>query len=196
MTIPEAALFRATLKGEVREAWLALKESHPSESFYAFGIDIDNVASVFLIMASTEEGLLSVSERYAAQRGGEPAQYQKALRWSTGDSPRLAREQRFLLRSRELREAGPDPYDDSPEADEWFALVYDAAVDALAALDRAGTFGADIERARLVLGIWTESDEDNVDFVRKLNPVSVADRLAREIDEGHRVSEELFAARR
>jgi hypothetical protein len=85
-----------------------------------------------------------------------------------------------------LREAGPDPYDDSPEADAWIALVYDAAVEGLAGLDREGVFGSDLERSRLVLSIWgDQSDEERVAFARSLNPPAVAARFARELEEGN-----------
>jgi len=91
----------------------------------------------------------------------------------------------LLAESDRLRQARPDPYDDTPEADEAVSLVFDVAIQSLQELDREGTFGEGLERAQLVLGIWKgdQSDEERVEFVSLLNPRSVAERFAREIGE-------------
>jgi hypothetical protein len=182
----DAALFRATLKEELLEAWRALKAAHPDEHFYSFGVDIGACAEYFIVTASTEEGLVKAAARYVGQYGGDLAQQRIALRWSTGDSPLQDAEQVFLSRSRALRAAGPDPYDDSPEADAWYTLVHDAAVQGLAGLDREGAFGSDLERAHLVLSIWggDQPDEERIDYARALNPPAVSARFARELEEG------------
>lgn len=186
MTVIDAPLFRATFKEELLEAWRALKAAHPDEHFYSFGVDIGACAESFIVTASTEEGLARVVARYVEADGGDPAQQRIALRWSTGDSPLQDSEQVFLARSRALRAAGPDPYEDSPEAEAWYALVHDAAVQGLADLDREGAFGADLERAHLVLSIWggDQPDEERIDYARSLNPPSVAARFARELEDG------------
>jgi hypothetical protein len=177
-------------KEELLEAWRALRAAHPEERFYSFGVDIGACAEYLLVTASTEEGLARVADRYVEERGGNPAQQRIALRWSTGDSPLQDREQVFMSRSRTLRETGPDPYDDSPEAEAWIALVYDAAVQGLAGLDREGAFGSDLERARLVLSIWGDQPgEERIAFARALNPPAVAARFARELEEGNRAFE-------
>src|SRR5512142_1979091 len=103
--------FRSTLEAEVLEAWLTLKDARPDERLYSFGVDIGACAEYFVVTASTEEGLLQVADRWAEARGGDPARVRVALRWSTGDSPLQDSEQRFLRRSRTLRQQGPDPYD-------------------------------------------------------------------------------------
>jgi hypothetical protein len=182
----DSPLFRATLKEELLQAWRALKAAHPDERFYSFGVDIGACAEYLLVTASTEEGLARVADRYAEKSGGDPARQRVALRWWTGDSPLQDTEQVFLSRSRALREAGPDPYEDSSEADAWIALVYDAAVQGLAGLDREGAFGSDLERERLVLSIWGDQpDEERLAFARALNPPAVAARFAHELKEGN-----------
>lgn len=197
MTSEEALLFRATLKEELLEAWRTLKGAHPDEHFYCFGMDIGACAEYLIVTASSEEGLTRVANEYVASAGGDLAQRKTSLRWSTGDSPYQDRAQIFLSRSRALRDAGPDPYDDSPESDAWWTLVFDAAARGLAELDREGAFGAELERTRLVLSIWgDQSDEEKLDFVRSLNPPDVAARFARELDEGHRAFKALSKAPR
>lgn len=186
MTGIDAALFRATLREELLEAWRALKAAYPNEHFYSFGVDIGACAEYLLITASTEEGLTRAADTWIEERGGDRGQLRVMLRWSTGDSPLQDTKQVFLSRSRSLREAGPDPYEDSPEANAWFELVYDAAVQGLADLDREGVFGSGIERARLVLSIWGDQpDEERLDFARGLNPPDVTVRFARELEEGN-----------
>ena len=196
MIVPDPPLFRATFKVELLEAWRALRAAHPRQCFYSFGVDIGACAECFLVTASTEEGLVEVADRYVEKGGGDPEQQRISLRWSTGDSPLQDRDQMFLSRSRAQRAVGPDPYDDSPEADAWFALVHDAAVQGLAELDREGAFGTNLERARLVLSIWgDQSDEERLAFVRSLNSPAIAERFARELEEGNRAFEALSKAR-
>lgn len=124
-----------------------------------------------------------------------PRQVRIALRWFTGDSPLQDSEQVFQKRSRALRHEGPDPYDESPEADAWIDLVHDAAFQALANLDRKGTFGTDSsDRERLVLSVWgDQTDEERLEFAHALNPAAVAQRFARELEAGNRVFEKICA---
>jgi hypothetical protein len=93
-----------------------------------------------------------------------------------------------LAESDRLRCAGPDAYDDTPEADEAISLLFDVAIQSLQQLDREGTFGEGLERAQLVLGIWKgdQSDNERVKFASLLNPRPVAERFAREIAEQSR----------
>jgi Domain of unknown function (DUF4303) len=99
----------------------------------------------------------------------------------------------FLTRSRAIRDQGPDPYEESPEAEAWIELVFDAAVQALADLDREGTFGPELDRAQLVLSIWGDQPtEERLEYAYALNPASVATRFARELEDGNRAFEKVF----
>ena len=94
-----------------------------------------------------------------------------------------------------MRHEGPGPYDESPESDAWIDVVHDAAFQALANLDRKGTFGTDSDRERLVLSIWgDQTDEERLEFARALNPVAVAVRFAGELEAGNRAFEKICAA--
>ena len=89
--------------------------------------------------------------------------------------------------------AGPDPYDETDEAEGAIVLVMNTAMEALRELDRQKMFGSDLERAQLVLGIWKgdQSDEERVDFARGLNPANVVDRFTGELRAGNEASFEL-----
>lgn len=173
---------------ELRAAWTTLRGRHPGERFYSFGLYTTDLADYLMVTASTEEGLSEVTQRYVTQTGSEPAAQRAALRWSPADSPLHVEGEGLLVESDRLRRAGPDPYDDTPEADEAISLLFDVAIQCLQQLDREGAFGAGLERAQLVLGIWKgdQSDEERVEFASLLNPRPVAERFAREIAEQSR----------
>jgi hypothetical protein len=179
-------LFARTLTDELREAWRALRAAHPGERFYSFGFYTAALAEYLMVTASSEEGLSRVTAEYVQRDGGDPELRRASLRWSPGDSPLHLEGEGLLPRSTALRDAGPDPYEDSPEADETVSLVYEEAVKGLVALDREGAFGTGEARSRIVLGIWCgdQSDEERVEFARALNPPEVVDRFARELEEG------------
>jgi hypothetical protein len=185
--------FRSTLIRELRSAWETLRRAHPTERFYAFGVYTTAVVDYLAVTASTEEALAVATQRYVERYGGDPALRSAALRWSPVDSPLHEEGESLLAASDDLRQQGPDPYDESPEADAAIALVFEVAVEALRELDRQGVFGSGAERARVVLGIWQgdQSDEERVDFVRKLNPGPVVARFAREVEAGARASRAL-----
>jgi hypothetical protein len=111
-----------------------------------------------------------------------------ALRWSPCDSPLHGEGEPLLAETARIRGAGPDPCDDTPEADDANALIFDVAIQALRQLDAEGVFGQGLERAQLVLGIWKgdQSDEERIEFASLLNPRGVAERFAREIADSSR----------
>jgi hypothetical protein len=176
----------ATLTEELREAWRSLRESHPGERFYSFGFYTTALAEYLMVTASTEEGLSRVTAEYVQKDGGDPVLRRASLRWSPCDSPLHLEGEELLPRSTLLRDAGPDPYEDSPEADETVSLVYAAAVEALSTLDREGVFGSAETRSQMVVGIWSgdQSNEERIEFARALNPPAVVERFARELEEG------------
>jgi hypothetical protein len=172
-----------TMLAELRAAWAILRGRHPDERFYSFGLYTTDLADYLVVTASTEEGLSEVTQRYVTQTGSEPAAQRAALRWSPADSPLHAEGEGLLIESDRLRRAGPDPYDDTPDADEAISLLFDVAIQCLQQLDREGTFGEGLQRAQLVLGIWKgdQSDDERVEYASLLNPRPVAERFAREI---------------
>ena len=178
-------LFRDTLLSEFRSAWQTLRQSHPTEHFYSFGLYTTALASYLTVTASTEEGLSLVTAEYLASSGGDPMQTRAALRWSPCDSPLHQEGADLLPRSQLLRDNGPDPYDDTIEGDEAIDLVFEVSVEVLKQLDNEKVFGSGDERANLVLGIWMgdQSDEERIAFAQELNPKLIVDRFAAELEE-------------
>jgi hypothetical protein len=185
MAAIDARRFRVTLTDELRAAWRALRAAHAGERFYSFGLYTAPCAEYLTVTAGTEEGLARATAAAVGKRGGDPALRRASLRWSLADSPLHAEGDGLLPKSGALRDAGPDPYDDSPEGQAAVKLVFDGAVAALLHLDREGIFGTGAEREALVLGVWygDQPDEERVEYARMLNPGPIADRLERELAE-------------
>lgn len=185
----DAQLFRETLLAEFRSAWQTLREKHPTELFYCFGLYTTGAAEYVMATASTEEGLSIATEKYLARKGGDQALMRLCLRWSFCDSPLHEEALHLLPRSHALKESVGDPYDEDA-----VELVFDTAVDVLKQLDSERLFGTDLERARLTLGIWMgdQSNENMIAFVRQLNSPQIADRFAKELDEGYEACVQLL----
>ncbi|HEX3186168.1 MAG TPA: DUF4303 domain-containing protein [Pyrinomonadaceae bacterium] len=193
MSSIDTQLFRETLLTELRSAWQHLRQAHPLEHFYSFGLYTAPCAEYLMVTASTEEGLSAVTERYLAREGGDPILTRASLRWSPCDSPIHKEGESLLAKSEQIRANGPDPYEDSVEADKAIALVFDISVDVLRQLESEKVFGTDFERSQLVLGVWMgdQSDEERIEFVRQLNSPAVVRRFAKELEDGYSAFTEL-----
>src|SRR5260370_23413016 len=111
---------------ELCVAWASMRRRHPDERFYSFGLYTTDLADYLMVTASTEEGLSEVTQRYVTRTGRDATAQRAALRWSPADSPLHAEGDGLLAQSDRLRQAGPDPYADTPEADQ--ALSVDVHV--------------------------------------------------------------------
>src|SRR5262252_5428813 len=154
MRVIDREVLRTTMLAELRAAWASLRGRHPGERFYSFGLYTTDLAEYLSVTASTEEGLSEVTQRYVTQTGRDPGAQRLSLRWSPCDSPLHAEGDSLLAETSRIRAAGPDPCDDTPEADDANALIFDVAIQSLRQLDADGVFGQGLERAQLVLGIW------------------------------------------
>jgi Domain of unknown function (DUF4303) len=188
MRVIDREALESTMLAELRAAWASLRGRHPSERFYSFGLYTTDLQDYLMVTASTEEGLSEVTQRYVTRTGRDATALRATLRWSPADSPLHAEGDGLLAESDRLRQAGPAPYDDAPEANEAISLVFDVAIQSLQQLDREGIFGEGVERAQLVLGIWKgdQSGDERVAFASLLNPRPIVERFAREIAEGTR----------
>src|SRR6185295_16611431 len=131
MRVLDRDLLESTMLAELRAAWATLRSRHPGERFYSFGLYTTDLADYLMVTASTEEGLSEVTQRYVTERGSDPTAQRAALRWSPADSPLHAEGEGLLVESDRLRRAGPDPYADTPEADEAISLLFDVAIQCL-----------------------------------------------------------------
>src|SRR4051812_19798842 len=119
-------VFRTTLTAELREAWRTLRTAHPGERFYSFGLYTAPCAEYLMVTASTEEGLARVTAKYVGKQGGDAALQQASLRWPPADSPLHVEGDGLLPKSGALRDAGPDPYEDSPAGEAAVTLVFES----------------------------------------------------------------------
>jgi hypothetical protein len=127
MRVIDREALKTTMLAELRAAWASLRGRHADERFYSFGLYTTDLADYLMVTASTEEGLLEVTQRYVTRTGRDATVQRAALRWSPADSPLHAEGDGLLAESDRLRQAGPDPYDDAPEAEEAISLVFDVS---------------------------------------------------------------------
>jgi hypothetical protein len=129
MRVIDREALETTMLAELRAAWATLRGRHPGERFYSFGLYTTDLADYLMVTATTEEGLSEVTERYVTRTGRDATAQRAALRWSPADSPLHAEGEALLAESDRLRCAGPDPYDDTPEADKATSLLFDVRSD-------------------------------------------------------------------
>ena len=106
MTVLDSPLLQATLRDELRAAWLKLHAEHAQDQLYGFGVFTTDSASYLLVTAFSEKTLDDSVASHVAdfQEGGRHAKLRKAalkmggkpddpvlqrqaLRWSPADSP-------------------------------------------------------------------------------------------------------------
>ena len=106
MSALDSPLLQATLRDELRAAWLTLQEKHGQDGLYGFGVYTTPSASYLMVTAFSEKGLDEAVAQYVADfseggraadvrqtmlaQGGtpdDPALWRRALRWSPCDSP-------------------------------------------------------------------------------------------------------------
>lgn len=116
--VPDTTALLATLRDELRAAWLKLRADHGQDELYGFGVYTTDVASYLTVTAFSERGLDAAVARavaafapkgreaklrkFALEQGGtpdDPRLQRQALRWSAGDSPLHALGERSLARS-------------------------------------------------------------------------------------------------
>jgi hypothetical protein len=176
-----------SLRAELAVAWRKLRGNHPSDDFYAFGIRTHDIGSPVSVIACTEQGLNRVAGEYAARHGTDKRLHLASLRWRLADSPLLEEGFELAPETQALRDADPDPYGGSPEAEVAIEGFFSAAFAALQDLDRAGTFGEGCAREKLVLSVWLydQSDEEILDAARRLNSAAIVRRYSEELELGH-----------
>ncbi len=143
----------------LRLSWRALKEAHPNEHFYFFGI------------YTTEDAM------YAQSMAGGESRFDHAdSRWSAPDSPYLDEGTHFFADAQAF--LNDRPYDDF-DAEVKFRL--DAFAQALRTVDGEGLFGED--RGELLLAVWwgDQSTRSMHEQARPLNPPDVFARFERDV---------------
>jgi hypothetical protein len=176
-----------SLRAELAVAWRKLRSNHPNDDFYAFGVRTHDIGLPVSVIACTEQGLNQIAGEYSARHGTDNSLHLASLRWSMADSPLLEEGFDLAPESQALRDADPDPYGGTPDAEVANEGFFSAAFAALQDLDRVGAFGEGCAREKLVLSVWLydQSDEAMLDAARKLNSAAVVRRYAEELELGH-----------
>ncbi|WP_431245825.1 DUF4303 domain-containing protein [Leifsonia xyli] len=163
------AHIRSAIAGAARTAWTALREEHPADDFYYFGLWTSPVAHRPAPTACSEQGLLRAVEEHRADGVGVDAD---ALRWAVNASPYDLFGDEAFAELEPLFERVGDPYDRSREENE---SLFEAMVGALADLDAEGFFGTGARRDTVVVNVTMPAHErprDAIESARRLNPPS------------------------
>lgn len=165
------------LKDACKQAWATLRQEHPAEFIYAFGIFGTMEAEYFLPFACGEEGLVLAAGAYVAQGRYKTLDEAKSrLRWSVGDSSYQESMSSWARPIDAALAARPDPMElDDSKASREIRVRLKSAIAALTELDAQGTFNDDNQRHRRILLI--EAGDRTEEFVlshaKKLNPPDV-----------------------
>jgi hypothetical protein len=164
-----------TLLAATRQALIVLRDEHPDERLYAFGLFTSPGAEYVTVTANSEEGL--------KRRSGGMAM--SPLRWSPCDW--------------EYHDLGEGPLWDqvanllpdysgvrlpAEQMEAHLESVFDTCIQVLRDLDAEGLFGEGPERERIVLNLWMgdQGDDERLELASLLNPPSVCQRFAREME--------------
>lgn len=176
------AALKTALSEAAREGWAAFEREHPDDEVYGVGLYTSSLATYIAMTVFSEAGLEEVAQEYADRAGKDLEAEKVSLRWSPCDSPHHLWREDLFADSQRILDAAPDPY----EADHADRVdgAFEVFVGVLRALDAEGLFGPD--RDRIVSCIWLgdQSNEDRVDYARRLNPREVAERFEDELEEG------------
>jgi hypothetical protein len=206
MPVLDSPLLQATLRDELRAAWIHLRATCGSDPLYGFGVYTTSSASYLMVTAFSERGLDQVVQRYLRNeygKGQDVALLRRALRWSPADSPLHAVGSDLLPGANKIVadldfegrwQLEEDDEDDEDFDDEWVdpevVEVFQVLSQILRELDQEGLFGTGAERERLVLSIWEgdQSNQSRYDNARALNPPAVTRRFGEEMNDAVRVS--------
>jgi hypothetical protein len=170
---------RDAFKADLASCWQYARSLHPNETPYAFALHgLEGIPHLYPYVL-TEEGLTKVANRYVTEGYHETvAQARKELRYSMEDSPYAAELEAKLP----TVDALVEPFEDTLDETDGYTLLAKAAMEAFAALDKAGTFGKGKHRDSLLLMIETSLAEKDwsLPSVKRLNSRTAARRYEKE----------------
>lgn len=182
--------FGAELFSAAKTAFLDIQRIHAGEHFYSFALYTCGELNYVAPTASTEEGLTRVAEQYICKgynQGRDLTQEREDLRWSPCDSPlhlELEGETHFEAVNELSMKFGEllhnIPIDDSwDEFETAVGEFIDICIDVLKRLDAEGVFGTGENRNAVTLNVLMgdQSDDERLEYARRLNPPSVYERL-------------------
>lgn len=166
------ARIRSAIAASAREAWTRLRDEHPGDDFYYFGLWTTPVAHRPAPTACSTQGLWLATASYGeAGTSGE-----SSLRWDVNSSPHDLFGDELFARLDPLFEALGDAYD-RPRATNQALL--EAMEGALADVDADGFFGVGAARLAVVVNVTMPAHErpgDALESARRLNPAAALER--------------------
>jgi Domain of unknown function (DUF4303) len=179
---------RAAIHEAVEAAWGHVRSAAPDEHVYGLAVYEGIEYGSLCVTVFTEEALDRRAAYYqGALLGYEGDAGREGLRWSAPDSEYhcVAGVDGHLVPGEDLYrlwKADRDAYDKTAFP-RYRAAVYEACVESLQELDRAGCFGRGKDRHRVTLWIIDqnerESAEDLLRMVARLNPPAVVESYRR-----------------
>jgi Domain of unknown function (DUF4303) len=157
--------------------WIASRENRPNETPYAFIIYGVEDSPRLIPYVLTEERLNEVARKYVKEGFHDTvAEACKALRYSVEDAPHFLAETQGVTPTVDSLLA---PHHAELHDPINLKLIVNSATEALASLDKAGTFGKPAERARMILGVIIENANDDVaqKSIKKLNSAAAWKRF-------------------
>lgn len=173
-----SAITKAKLRKAVyeaaKQAFSAVRKSHPKEKFYVFGLMTNDAAQYLFPLSNTEQALKRTLKKYHSE--GYRDQKDEDLRWSFGDWAYAKEgEEHFEALNEQLAEATQFDDWDEDKIEKQVAKLMEAVVAGLADLDQEGFFGEGADRLDVAVMIVGDIDQGLVrEWIQKLNPPAVA----------------------
>lgn len=176
------AKLRKAVHAAAKAAFGKLRETHPDEKFYTFGLFTNDAANWLYPVANSEQGLQQVIAKYQSQ--GTSDGEDSDLRWSFGDwFYQEFGESDFEAVNTLLEEAADLDDLDDDQIEQRTEKLMKAIVAGLSDLNAEGFFGTGPERDRVTVMIVGELDSGATDeYLAKLNPPAVVERLVQQRD--------------
>ena len=193
MPIRDFVQLRDYFRDEARDAFHALRRSHPGERVYAFGLHTDDDVVATSPVGNTEEALARKLAEYPASNCLERWAVQYAFRWSPDEWPSIYTADNPHPASRSLGPADM-PSEMMTFKASWTALpgndfqgfrarTFRAMLEALRILDSEGLFGRGKEREGITLLMAITDSADSglleLESIKLLNPRRVARQMAK-----------------
>ena len=150
-----------SLAAAAREAFTAVRETHPGEKFYYFALYTTDDGGYVVPTSASEESLAEVVARYRGFDARPDSDLRASLRFSAADSPYHCVEEELF-----------QGYPRGP-------ALHEACFGALAQLDAEGFFGRDGAREAVLVNVayGDMSDERWLAHAERLNPPAAVARV-------------------
>lgn len=160
-----------------KTAFTAIRQSHPRETFYVYGLMTNDAAQYLFPVCNTEEGLKKTAKKYKQE--GHPEHGVDELRWSFGDWAYADEgEEPFEEVNAILAEYTDFDDVDDDEVEKRVERIMEAVVAGLKDLNDEGFFGTGDERNKVAVMIVGDLDSGlTQEWMRQFNPPAVTNQF-------------------